>query len=558
MAGTVPQQAIRDLAARLDSLQGRAAAAVKRDFASAYGISAATLSRKLNEVGVRCHSRSDAGMRRKDVPDEALHAIAAIQRSSLSLRKGVVMPAEDAINVAEDSGIVDRGLVSAAYYNDWLREHEASRREQLKPEPHTDLRSLGPNHVHQVDFSVAVNWKMFQGKPTYEHLIYKNKLPDAGTPRLLRLLLVDHATGCIAPHYTCSTGETVQALLEGLYYAWAEKRIGGESVKARYPFRGVPQILMADRGSANQAGITQALMERLGVKLLICEGARSKGSVEQAHGLWEQQFESRFRLEAPPSVEKLNDWAIDYAASMNGERTHTRHGATRSAMWAWHIARRPETRLLELKTDFETFKSIAISDPVRCLVHGNRIVRFRGKKYRAPSEFQPGEYVAVQYSPFAFPEITVRKEAPGSPAWLCEPVELDEFGFAADAPIIGQQYKGQKKTDTAQFIDRAEEAAKELVEGQKLRVFGHHRHSVEEIAIRHNGADVLAPAAGAVYVTKVQARQAVLEGIGRPFSPAEAAYLNRIFGDQVAEEEITAAVAAIQQGVRAEVLAIGG
>ena len=41
----VPQQAIRELAAQLDEVQGRARAAVKRDFMRAYGISAATLSR---------------------------------------------------------------------------------------------------------------------------------------------------------------------------------------------------------------------------------------------------------------------------------------------------------------------------------------------------------------------------------------------------------------------------------------------------------------------------------------------------------------------------------
>jgi hypothetical protein len=554
----VPLEAVRDLAARVEPLRGRARAAVKRDFASAYGISASSLSRALTEVGVRCHERSDAGTRRNGIPDEILHQIAAIQRSSLSLRKGVVMPAEDAINIAEDSGLVAKGTVGTWYYNNWLREHEASRRDQLKPEPHTELRSLGPNHVHQVDFSLAVNWKMFQGKWQYEHLIYKNKLPTAGEPRLLRLILVDHATGCVSPHYTCSTGETVQALLEGLYYAWSEKRIGGESIKAQYPFRGVPQILMADRGSANQAGVTATILERLGVKLNICEGARSKGAVEQSHGWWETHFESRFRLEPPATVEQLNEWAVDFAARLCACATHSRHGAARSMMWAWHINRRPETQLREMKTDFETFKSIAISDPTRCLVNGNRIVRFRSKKYRLPQEFLPGEYVAVQYSPFQFPQILVRHEAPGSAAWLCEPVELDEFGFAADAPIIGQQYKSQKKSNTARFVDQAEETAKELIAGQQLRVFGHHRHAVEPIAVKHTGSDVLAPATAPVFMSRVQARQAVLDSIVRPFTAAEAAYLNRTFGDQVTDEEVSAAVADIQQGIKAEVIAMGG
>jgi hypothetical protein len=350
----------------------------------------------------------------------------------------------------------------------------------------------------------------------------------------------------------------VQALLEGLYYGWAEKQIGGESIKAKFPFRGVPKILMADRGSANQAGITASLMERLGVQLNICEGARSKGAVEQAHNFWESHFESRFRLQPPESVEQLNEWAVDFAASRCAEAIHTRHGTTRSAMWAWHINRKPETQLCELRIDFETFKSIAVTDPVRCLVYGNRVVRFRGKKYRLPEEFLAGEYVAVQYSAFAYPEILVRHEAPGSAAWLCEPVELDEFGFNIAAPVIGKQYRAQKHTETAKFIKAAEATGKALIASQQLQVFGHHRHGVDPIDIRHAGSDVLAPGAATTYRSRVAARQAVLEAIGRPFSAAEAAHLNRVFGDQVSDEAIAAAVAAIQQGVRTEVFAIGG
>jgi transposase InsO family protein len=436
------QEAVRDLAQRLEAAPGRVRAALKKEFMTTYGCSSSTLSRALNEVGVRCHKRADAGTRRKEVPEEILQRIAALQRASLSLRKGVVMPAEDAINIAEDSGWLAKGEVTPAYFNAWLREQDASRRDQVRPEPHVELRSLGPNHVHQVDFSLAVNWKVFQGKPQYEHLIYKNKLPGAGVPRLYRLLVVDHATGCYFAHYTESTGETVQATLEGLYRAWAPKQLRGESIERLYPFRGVPRILMADRGSANQAGITASVLERLGVQLNICEGARSKGAVEVSHGVWEQHFESRLRLQPPESVEQLNEWAVDFAARQCAVKTHTRHGATRSAMWVWHINRLPETQLRELRCSFEEFKGIAISEPTLCRVSGSRIIRFKSHKYRVPEQFLPGERVAVQYSPFEFPQILVRAaDVATAPAFLCEPVELDEFGFVANAPVIGQQYK---------------------------------------------------------------------------------------------------------------------
>lgn len=549
----MPLEALHALSERLAAGRGRARAAMKKEFMAVYGCSASSLSRALNESGVRSHTRRDAGTRRK--PVELLPQVAAIQRASLSLRKGVVMPAEDALNIAEDSGLVPKGEITPSYYNAWLRENAASRRNQAEPEPHTELRSLGPNHVHQVDFSLAVNWKVFQGRPQYEHLIYKNKLPGAGVPRLFRLIVVDHATGCFFPHYTESTGETVQALLEGLYRAWAMKQLRGESIERLYPFRGVPQILMADRGSANQARITSSLMERLGVRLNICEGARSKGAVEVAHGYWEQHFESRLRLQQPACVEQLNEWAVDFAVRQCGSKPHTRHGSARSHMWSWHINRRPETQLRELRCDFATFQSIALSDPVLCRVNGARVIRFKARKYRVPEAIAAGSSVAVQYSPFAFPQVLVRAaEAPAGQAYLCEPVELDEFGFATNAPVIGQQYRAQKRTETARFVAEAEKVTQELIAAQQLRVFGHHAESVEPIGIRHSGADILAPAPAEVVFTRIQARQEVRDRVGRDLTPAEWQAVNSQFGDQVAETEVAAAVAQVLAGVAARVL----
>ncbi|MGE5488069.1 MAG: hypothetical protein ACM3ZB_09665, partial [bacterium] len=436
-----------------------------------------------------------------------------------------------------------------------LREQGGSRIDQQQAEPHIQLRSLGPNHVHQVDFSLAVNWKIFQGRLKYEHLVYKNKLPEAGVPRLWRLIVVDHATGCLFAFYAESTGETIQATLEGLYRAWTEKTLRGKSIKHLYPFRGVPRILMADRGSANRASITVSLLERLGVKLNICEGARSKGTVEVSHNFWEQHFESRMRLDPPESVEQLNEWAVDFAARYCAEATHSRYGSQRSLMWAWHINRRPETQLRELRCDFETFKAIAVSEPHKALVNGARIIRFKNNRYRVPEEFLPGEYVAVQYSPFEFPKVQIRAwDVPAAPVWVCEPVELDEFGFPADAALIGQEYKSQKKTRTARFTDEAAEAAHELVEQRAIRAFGYHAERVAPIELKPSGVEVPIEPAAAERFTRVQARAEVQQIIGRPFTPAEAEYLNEIFGGEVTEAEISAAVTAIQQGITPRVL----
>lgn len=553
MISRLHPDAISGLAEQLGQVRGRARAALKREFSEQHGVSPSSLSRALANIGLRCHERSDRGARRKKV--DVLDALAALQRKSHSLRKGVVMPAEDAINIAEDSGMIAPGAVSTSYYNAWLREQQASRTDQERQEPHVELRSLGPNHVHQVDFSLAVNWKIANNKPIYEHLIYQNKLPEGGTPRLLRLLVVDHTTGVFFPYYFAALGESAVLLLEGLYRAWAPK----PEVQEIYPFRGVPRILMVDRGQGTKSQVTVELLKHLDVQLNVCQGARAKGSVEVSHRFWEEHFESRFRLQTPGSVEQLNAWALDFAIRICAEKAHSRHGAFRSQLWNWHIGRRTETALRELRCSLDEFKAICLTTPQRCLVGGSRIVRFKGQKYRAPEQIMPGARVEVHYSPFDYPRISMRlADSPSAQAWMCDPVQVDEFGFATTAAVIGEQYRAEKHSATKRFVKAANAAGDELIASNTLRVFGHHSANVAPVAGNPSSEEVPLEPAAPEFLTRVQARAAVLDLIGRPFTPAEADYLNRSFGDAVTEEQISAAVQQIQQGVAARVIAFGG
>lgn len=562
MTEKLPSSAVQNLAAQLATVRGRAASQLKQEAMRAYGCSPSTLSRALNEIGHRSHSRVDAGRRRKAVTDEQLRTVAYLQASSTSLRKGIMMPGKDAIDLAEQNGILERGSVDPSYLNRWLRDNDGSRTDQALTTPHIELRSLGPNHVHQVDFSQAINWKIENNKLMYEHLIYQNKLPAAGVPRLWRLLVVDHTTGAFFPHYTAAAGETVPALLEGLYRAWTVKRIAGLSVEDRYPFKGVPQILMADRGSTTRSGITVSLLQKLGVTLNICEGARSKGTVETSHRWWEERFESRFRLQPPPSIEQLNDWAVDFAARYCAEEQHSRHGLTRSSLWQWHIQRCGYFR--DLKCDFETFKSIALTDPQACKVDGARIIRFKGHKYRAPQEFVPGQFVGVQYSPFAYPEILMRDvNQPAGPAFAAAPIETDEFGYSKGAAIIGQEYKSQPHTRANTFAADARRGSKELVATGGIQAFGYHIDKVAPMGMKQTGEEVAVTPAQQTLFSRVEARAAVMETLGRNFTVAEAEFVTARFGEQVTEEQISAAVAEIQQqGVTGRVLsfpsAVGG
>ncbi len=555
----VPESAVQLLADDLEPLAARERSALKREFMNAYDLSSSTLSRRLRSIGVRSHNRKDNRKRRSVVTDEDLRVVAAIQRNSQSLRKGTVMPAEEAIEIAEDSGLIEPGLVTRDYYNSWLRDLQASRREQSQPEPHVRLRSLGPNHVHQFDFSLAVNWKMFEGRPVYEHMVYKNKLPSGNGQRLWRAIITDHSTGTYFPYYLAATGESQAATIEALYHCWAPKKLRGVDITAKYPFRGVPRILMLDRGPGNRSQVTTGLMERLGIKVNICEGARSKGQVESAHNMWESAFESRFRWEPPQSVEELNEWALDFAVARNTKKMHTRTGASRSELWAWHINSRTETKLREIQVSFEQFKAIALTDPERRRVEGDRTVRFKGEWYRLPEGFVPGQYVAVQYSPFLYPWIQVKAaDQPDAETWPCEPIEVDQFNFDVTSPVIGEDYKSHKHSKTKRFVSEAEVQAKEIAAKATLKVFGHHAEKAGEVQMRPGSEAV--PIEGVeiegveLTYTPYQARREVITRIVRLLNAAEKQYLADVFGESVTSGEIDTAVAAIEAGIETKVL----
>jgi hypothetical protein len=313
---------------------------------------------------------------------------------------------------------------------------------------------------------------------------------------------------------------------------------------------------MADRGSTTKSGVTVALLKRLDVALNICEGARSKGTVECAHRWWEERFESRFRTEVFTSIEQLNDWAVDFAARINAEEEHTRTGSTRTRMWEWYLNRRPESTLREIACDFETFKMIALTEPQICKVNNARLIRFKSQRYRVPNDILPGAMVAVQFSPFTYPQIQVRFEndATGQ-VWTCDPISVDEFGFEAEAPIIGQEFKSQPHTRANTFAKEARAGYKELFEKTPLQAFGYHIDKVTPSEVRPATEDVpLSPVAEST-LTKFAARQAVIELIGRTMTQPEAQYVSQQFGERVTEAEIAAAVNQIQKGITGRVYA---
>lgn len=554
---TIPTAAAHKLALNLEHAEGRSAkAAIRKEFCEMYGITDSTLSRWLHSVGFIERRRADKGVRRIDVTDEELLKITSIRRGSHSERKGQIMPANRTIQIAEDSGLLEPGVLTPSGLNRFLRERGLTKQDQLRPEPHVTMKTDWPNEVHQMDFSLAVNWKMFQGRWQYQRWVYKNKEIPAGVPRLWRALVVDHASGIFFPYYIQAVGEDIPSTVEALYFAWAAKTLRGRPVADKYPFRGVPQMLIADRGPGNNSEIMRNLMQRLGVRYELAQQARAKGSVEKGHDLWESQFESGMRLQTPETVEQLNEWALDFAIHHCATAVFRRYQRTRSDFFTWTLANPNAPKILELNCSFAVFKNLAISEPVRRRVSGEKTISFEGRTYRMPPELPIYSYVQVHYSAFEYPRLLVRAESDLNAApWACDPIVFNHAGFPVDAPHLGREFKSHKKTATRQFVEDADKWVAEQAETRSLRVFGHHAEKVGPLQVQPQGVDALDVGQGpSPLLPKYDARVRVSELVGRGLSVAEAAYVNTMFGPEVTEEEIEAAMEAILRGVAAPVL----
>jgi hypothetical protein len=543
--------AFAEFAAELLRLEGRARAARRRELENLFNCSSSTMSRWLNARGIVFKERGDRGKRRT-VNEEQLKKVFALQYSSYKLRQGPIMPAHVAIEIAEHNGIIPAGILTPSLYNQWARSQSSARDQVDTPTRHINLVSLGPNHVHQVDFSLAINWKIENNKAIYQHEIYKNKLPAEGTLRLLRLLLTDHTSGTLFPWYTAAVGEKAEFLIEGLWRAWTEKTSRGHSIRDRYPFRGVPRILMLDRGPGNKSQVLLNFLAWLGVEPNICEGPRSKGQVEGAHWWWEQDFESRFRLDPPQSIERLNDEAVEFAANRMANMIHRRTGATRTAHWEFHINRSFESQLRVPNCTFEEAKNHAVSNQREAKVYGDGTISFRGQQYRVPEALLQEKKVFVQYSPFEYPNVIVRALSPQAPPFVLQPLVRNEHGFFADGAVIGQQYKSHRDDQRTRLVKEAKQAVASLTEAERLVTRGYHLEGLEGSGIKSRETGIEAEAAP-VFYGRIQAYMEVAERVGRPLDPAEKRLL-RGFGEQVSEEEIRAAVAAIENGVMADVI----
>lgn len=431
--------------------------AVLERYREQYGYSNKRLYEIAGDYGFKSgrKQRCDKGL--GILAEEQIEVVAAFIQTTRRENKGAFAPVENAMEFAIDNGFMRRGEVSVGTMQRILREREMNKKRLNAPTPHTEMRSLHPNHVHLVDASVCIQYYLDDGgmKIMRQDEFYKNKLENfkrIKTP-LQRYILTDHFSGFMFVKYYLSAGETAENLFDFLCCAWEAKK------EANFPFRGVPFAMLMDGGCRAKArAMGEGFWNGIGVEILpgMTGNSRRQGSVEVSHNIWEMWFETRLRIDPATTLDDLNRKARGFCIWMNATREHTRTRMTRLSCWL--MIKQEQLRELPERAVLQDL----MNRPEEERTVNNYRISFEGKEFNLKHARIPhGSKVKVIKNIWKWKDgiITVSYEGQLYEAQAIEKLPAELGGFSAHAAIIGQQYKAQPETATQKAVKRLDELA---------------------------------------------------------------------------------------------------
>lgn len=462
---------LAELARRLDAAGHGGKTALKAEACGLLGISLATLhSRLQREVGWSSGRKTRADKGRSRIAGEALEMVAAAQKESLRKNGKQILFTPDAAQILEANGI--DLPVSNGHLNRLLRSRKINVAAQRQAKAVQTLKSLHPNHVHQVDPSLCVLYYLPNGQQAMMEAdrFYKNKLDNYSKIKLKvwRYVLYDHTTAMLAVRYYEAAGENSAILFDCLMWAWG--------YQAGREFHGVPKILMWDKGSANTSAPIKNLLKALEVEPIehAAGAANVKGGVENGNNIVECKFESRLKFEPVHNVDELNAACLAWQNAFNADliprqdNRLKRPGMTPCArLDLWRRIRAEELRLLP---DVEL---------CRALLAGRHDTRKVSRKleisYKHPQADRPRLYKVdgldgicagdtLTLQPLLFGNCALRVSLPRFDGedltYRLEPEALpDDFGMPVVAPTIGQDFRGIADTDAVKASKRMDALA---------------------------------------------------------------------------------------------------
>lgn len=508
---------LQTLAQRLDAAEHGGKGALLEEARALYGWSLGKLYGELErQAGWTSgrKARADKGRTRQNA--ETLEFIAAMQRGSVRANGKQTMRTPVACSIAMANG--QDVSVSARQLNRLMRATRLNVQRNAERRAPVQLRSLHPNHVHQVDPSLClVYYLRGEQRIIRDDEFYKNKLDRLAKVqwKCWRYVLWDHASGLVLPWYVEAAGESPLNLYRFLMHAWSRQE--GRR------FHGVPKILMWDKGSANTAASVQNLLRALEVQSITHApgNARAKGGVENANNLVETQFESRLRFEPVHSVEELNAavsaWAEAYNANAipHQDTRLRRDGMEPTARYdLWMRIREDELRLLPPEAVCQAFLE---GKTVSRKVSRELTISYAHPRAGGTRTYDVSKLAGVcagdrlDISPLLFGDcaisLRVQRFDGEDINYRLEPEAdaRDDWGRPLSAPVIGEAYAARPETDadragkqldallypgmTSDEIDKARRSNAALM-GGTVNAHGHLADIEIPTALPRRGTDI--------------------------------------------------------------------
>ncbi|EDX4489646.1 transposase family protein [Salmonella enterica subsp. salamae] len=335
-----------------------------------------------------------------------------------------------------------------------LRSYRLHYDQLQHPTPSLELKSLHPNHVWQIDASICVLYylknpnKKARGDTGLRVMdrdtFYKNKpknLDRIVNDRVWSFELIDHTTNWIYVEYRFG-GESADNFLNVMINAMQER--GGMDA-----LHGIPSILFTDPGSALVSAPMLNMCRALGIRCLQhkARNARATGAVEKSRDIIECDFEAGLRFVRVETIEQLNHYARLWRMNYNLTRIHGRHEISRTDAWkkitAEQLVKAPSPDIC---------RELAIAAPEERTVTSKLRVSFRGQEFSVENipHACVGDKLLVTRNPWHENEarIIVTDEDGFENYVPIYAIEKDEWGYAVDAPVIGEKYGHMPVTDT--------------------------------------------------------------------------------------------------------------
>jgi len=458
---TITMSWIGEMVAALEKAQNGAKAIVIAGYMQMTGKTARALYRIAKQHGYQAARKARGDKGRSLISQGQAEYVAGLMEMTKREIKGQIMPVKVALDIAEQRGVIDPGTVKPHRMRTILRTQGMDKKSVSAPKARVIMRSLYPNHVHVFDASVCIQYYLRDGKGMAimdERKFYKNKPHNYKETKnyIIRYVLADHYSHAIYLKYYYASGENKETVFDFLLSAWAPKD------NAKFPFRGVPEFLLMDAGSANICKPMQHFISGMGIRTPanMPHNPGRQGSAEKAQDIVETNFECRLSIQPANSIDELNAWALDWATYYNAIEVHRRHKFTRTQCWLKisheQLRELPERELLTaLFAAPAADRRVTPQYTISYRPSGNR---YESRLYslRHLPGLAPGSAVTVMLRPLIWPEIgVIWKDI----EYAIRPLEIEEAGFARDAATIGLEYKAVPESPAEQFRKRAENLA---------------------------------------------------------------------------------------------------